>query len=161
MSGPVSPDSVVTLREVTGDTVRDVVRLAVRDDQTRFVASNAVSIAQAHFAPEAWFRAIYADDTPVGFVMLSDKPEIPEYYLWRFMIDGRYQGMNFGRRALELIIAHVRTRPAARTLVLSIVPGDGSPQGFYERLGFRLTGEVEDGEHVMQLRLDEVDGSGG
>jgi len=149
----VTKHSVVTLREITGETVRTILRLAVRADQNGFVAPNAVSIAEAHFAPEAWFRAIYADDTPVGFVMLSDKPAVPEYFLWRFMIDARYQGMDFGRRALEQVIAHVRTRPGARAFLTSIVPGEGSPQGFYEKLGFALTGDVEDGEAVMRLDL--------
>ena len=48
----------VTLREITADTVRSVTKLAVREDQMRFVASNAVSLAQALFTPEAWYRAI-------------------------------------------------------------------------------------------------------
>ena len=40
------------------------------EHQKQFVAPNAVSIAQAYFSKEAWFRAIYADDTAIGFVML-------------------------------------------------------------------------------------------
>jgi diamine N-acetyltransferase len=125
----------------------------VREDQKQFVASNAVSIAQAYFSEYAWFRAIYADDTPVGFVMLEDQPEKPEYFLWRFMIDARYQGMGFGRRALEMLIEHVRTRPNATELLTSFHEGDGSPQGFYEKLGFRLTGDWEEGEALMRLPL--------
>lgn len=57
----------ITLREITADTVRTVTKLAVREDQTRFVVSNAVSLAQALFTPEAWYRAIYAGDELVGF----------------------------------------------------------------------------------------------
>ena len=72
----------VTLREVTRETVRAICRRQVADDQRGFVAENAVSIAQAHFEPHAWFRAVYADEEPVGFVMLSDKPDEPEYFLW-------------------------------------------------------------------------------
>ena len=77
-------------------------------EQEQFVAPNSVSIAQAYFARErAWFRAIYADETPVGFLMLEDNPYKSEYFLWRLMIDGRFQRMGFGRRALALLIAHV------------------------------------------------------
>ena len=43
------------------------------------MANNAVSLAQAHFTPEAWYRAIYAGETPVGFMMLDDDPAKPEY----------------------------------------------------------------------------------
>jgi diamine N-acetyltransferase len=148
-----SRESKVTLREITEDTVRAICRLAVTEKQSNFVAPNAVSIAQAHFSKYAWFRAVYADEEPVGFVMLYDDPEKPEYFLWRLMTDARYQGMGFGRRAMELLIDYVRTRPNATELMTSCVPGDGSPQGFYEKLGFELTGEKEDEEVLLRLML--------
>jgi diamine N-acetyltransferase len=145
----------VSLREVTRETLRQVLRLGVAPDQKRFVAPNAVSIAQAHFHPDvAWFRAIYADDTPVGFLMLHDDPATSTYFLWRFMIDQSAQGRGYGRRALELLIDHVRTRPSATHLMTSCVPGEGSPIPFYEKAGFALTGEAdEDGELYMRYEL--------
>ena len=149
----VSQDSQVTLREVTGDTVRAICKLATTEDQQQFVAPNAVSISQAYFEKSAWFRAIYADDTPVGFAMLDDKPEKAEYFLWRFMIDARYQRMGLGRRALELLIAHVRTRPNATEFLTSVHQAEGGPQPFYEKMGFALTGDFEDGEALLRLRL--------
>jgi diamine N-acetyltransferase len=120
----VEQNARITLREVTAETVNEILNLSVKEHQQRLVASNAVSIAQAHFRPEAWFRAIYADDMPVGFVMLSDShlgPQPPQhdiYEVWRCMIDARYQGKGFGRRAMEQIIAHVKTRPNAKRLYL-------------------------------------------
>ena len=144
----------VSLREVTADTVRDVCKLTVRDDQTGFVAPNAVSISQAHFSDKAWFRAIYADDTPVGFAMLYADTEKPEYFLWRFMIDQRYQGEDYGRRAMELVIDHVKTLPNAQVFETSVVQKAGGPQEFYEKLGFELTGEFDEGEAILRLRLE-------
>ena len=149
-----TPQALVSLREITAETVRTVCALTVAPDQRHFVATNAESIAEAYFSPHAWFRAVYADDTPVGLVMLSDDPEKPEYFLWRFMISAEHQGRGYGRRALELLIEHVRGRPGARELLLSYVPGRGSPEDFYRSLGFEPTGEVEDGEVVMRLGLD-------
>lgn len=150
-------NSPVSLREVTRESVLDVIRLKVAPEQERFVAPNAVSIAQAHFDPDtAWFRGIYADETLVGFVMLEDQPEKPQYYLWRFMIDRRFQGMGFGARAIELLVEHVRTRPGATELLVSVVPGEGSPGAFYERMGFSYTGAVEDGELVMRRPLGKL-----
>jgi diamine N-acetyltransferase len=46
-------DTEVTLREITGETLGRVLELEVSDEQQRFVASNAVSIAQAHFSEHA------------------------------------------------------------------------------------------------------------
>ncbi|MCY3736631.1 MAG: GNAT family N-acetyltransferase [Gemmatimonadaceae bacterium] len=149
----MKPLGSVSLREVTAETLMSILELRVTREQRRFVASNAVSIAQAHFSPEAWFRAIYAGVTPVGFLMMSVQPEEGEYYLWRFMIDARHQGKGYGRRAIELLIEQVKGQPKAKELTLSHVPGDGSPEGFYRKLGFEHTGEEDGGELVMKLTL--------
>ncbi|ETX03560.1 GNAT family N-acetyltransferase [Candidatus Entotheonella palauensis] len=149
----VNRGSSVALCEITEETLRPILNLKVAPEQEKFVANNAVSIAQAHFSKHAWFRAIYADETPVGFVMLHDEPEKTEYYLWRFMIDARYQKMGFGRQAIHLLIEHVKTRPNAAELFVSYVPGEGSPKAFYEGVGFEHTGEEEDGEKVMKIKL--------
>ena len=93
----------IELREVTRDNLRAVLKLSVAPEQEKFVASNAHSIAEAHFDPNAWFRAIYAGEVPV--------------------------------------------------LLLSFVPGDDGPEGFYNRLGFHRTGEEEDGEVYAALPL--------
>lgn len=154
MNDPTA-QSKVSLREITADTVRAICNLAVREDQQQFVAPNAVSIAQAYFSEFAWFRAIYADEIPVGFLMLEDQPEKPEYFLWRLMIDIRYQHLGFGRRAIELLVEHVKTRPGATELLTSVHQAEGGPQAFYEKLGFELTGECEEGEAMMRLHLGE------
>ena len=150
---PLGREATVSLREITKETVNSILNLSVTKEQEQFVASNAFSIAQAHFSEDAWFRAIYADDTPVGFLMLSDQPSKGEYYLWRFMVDAQYQGKGYGQRALELLIEHVRTRPNAKELFLSHVPGPGSPEGFYRKLNFEHTGEQAGEELVMKLTL--------
>lgn len=142
----------VSLREITRDTVRPICRIEVAPEQRRFVASIAASIAEAHFSPEAWFRAIYAGDEPVGFVMLSILPQRPEYYVWRYLIGVEHQGKGYGREAMRLVIEHVRSLGAAE-LLLGYVPGEGEPRAFYEKLGFTPTGAVEDGEIVMSIRL--------
>lgn len=144
----------ISLREVTRDNLRAVLRLKVRSDQVHLVANNAVSIAQAHFYPEtAWFRAVYAGETPVGFVMLEDDRSARRYTLWRFMIDEKYQVMGYGSRALELVAAHVRTLPDATALYTSYVPGANTPAAFYHKFGFVDTGDVDDGEIVARLEL--------
>jgi diamine N-acetyltransferase len=152
---PIGPNAVVSLREVTHETVRDICRLSntLKPPQSHVVAPNSVSIAEAHFEPHAWFRAIYAGETPVGFIMLYDGPEEPVYFLWRLMIATPYQGKGFGRRAVELLIDRVRTRPSATELLVSCHEGDGSPEGFYQKLGFRRNGKMYDDEVGLSLAL--------
>lgn len=66
--------AAVTLREITDTNRVDVIGLSVAPEQTAFVDGVADSLAEAAATPEArpWFRAIYADETPVGFVMVTD-----------------------------------------------------------------------------------------
>ena len=93
-----SSDSAVpvSLHEITADTVRAVVDLTVHPSQTGFVATNAISLAQALFSPETWYRAIYWADHLAGFVMLYDEalrpqpPAKPQIGLWRLMVDRRF-----------------------------------------------------------------------
>jgi diamine N-acetyltransferase len=154
----------VTLREITSDTVRAVTKLAVAPGQERFVASNAVSLAQALFSDEAWYRAIYAGDELVGFVMLSDEtlkktpPPEPNIGLWRLMIDHRHQRKGIGKDVIRLVLQYVISRPGIHYFYTSYVPEPGGPGPFYLSLGFVPNGEVEDGEVVVLYPLRPSDG---
>jgi len=151
----IGPEAPVSLREVTGETVIEICKLSntLQPPQTHMVAPNSISIAEAHFEPHAWFRAIYAGETPVGFIMLYDDPDEPVYFLWRLMIAAPYQGYGFGRRAVEQLIDYVKTRPGATELLVSCGEGEGSPEGFYHKLGFRRNGKMYDDEVGLALAL--------
>jgi diamine N-acetyltransferase len=129
-----------------------VLDLAVEPEQEPFVASNARSIAEAHFEPRAWFRAVYTDDVPVGFVMAYREPPTA-FWVWRFMIDAAHQGKGYGRLALQLLVDEAR-KDGVGEVKLSCHPGEHSPHEFYTRFGFVDTGEVDGGEVVMRLALD-------
>lgn len=144
----------VTLREITQANLHAILRLKVAPHQEEFVAANAVSLAEAHFAPQLpWYRAIYAGETPVGFLMLEYNVEEQFHYLWRFMIDARYQQHGYGRQAMALLFAYVKTLPKGDALYTSCVPAEGGPCPFYEKLGFVYTGDEEDGELYMRRAL--------
>ena len=151
--------AAVTLREITRDNIREVLALRVNPEQERFVATNATSIAEAHVHQEAWVRAVYANETPVGFVMLrdenlKDEPEIRDfYYLWRLMIGAEHQGRGYGQRAVELVIAHVSSNVDATELLVSYLPDEGGPEGFYRSLGFEQTGKHIGEDLEMRLAL--------
>jgi diamine N-acetyltransferase len=144
---------VVTLRDITAETVRAICELEPHEAQSGFVAPNAVSIAQAHFNPVAVFRAIYADEEPVGFIMWRPEDDGVSCFLWRFMVDGRHQGKGYGREAIALWLEGLRQQ-GYKLATLSYVPGDGGPHAFYLAQGFRDTGETRaNGEQLMELAL--------
>lgn len=169
---PPTREATLSLREITRENVREIALLDVAEAQVGLVAPNAFSIAQAYCHPEAWLRAVYAGDVPVGFAMLEDWSgvpgrDLPHYEgrpyvaLWRFMIDERYQGLGFGSRALQLLIERARDGTCAETMLLSFVPEGPHAEAFYARHGFVNTGVIEDGEVLMMLDLRAVNTRGG
>jgi diamine N-acetyltransferase len=154
----------VTLREITEANRPEVELLAVSADQVNYVDGVADSLAEAANTPAAcpWYRAVYRAETPVGFVMITDgAPDGPAqflgpYYLWRLLIDSRWQGRGLGAAALDLVVDYLRSRPGAETLLTSVVLGPGSPIGFYLRYGFTRTGQLLDREHVLELNLQDT-----
>ena len=152
---------VVTLREITDDNAEAVLALRVAPEQERFVGSVRDALADAAEYPHAmpWYRAVYADDEPVGFVMLSWNvpPRPPEiigpWFLWKLITDRRHQGRGYGAATVRLVAELVRAEGATE-LLTSYVAEDGGPAGFYARLGFVPTGDLDvNGEVIVRLPL--------
>jgi RimJ/RimL family protein N-acetyltransferase len=153
----------VRLVEVTRELLGAVERLATHRTQQEFVATMAESFADA-LVPEItdghpvqpWFRAIEADGEVVGFVMLAARTEFhPVAFLWRLLIDARHQGRGIGRIALRLLGEHLAARGESQ-LKVSWVDAPGGPGGFYARLGFEPTGEIDDGEVVAVVAVERL-----
>jgi len=153
----------VSLREVSEDNAQAVLGLRTTREQERFVSTVAYSLREAAENPQGnpWFRAVYADGRPVGFVMLSWNvdPQPPEiygpWYLWKLLIEHTHQGKGYGAAVIRQIVELVGDQGATE-LLTSYVPGEGSPAGFYARLGFVPTGELNaDGEIVLRRPLQE------
>ena len=72
-----------------------------------FLRQNPMSMLEAHYSEDAWMRAVYADETLVGFLMMAIWPPTDGYYIWRFMIDQRYQKLGFGRTVVGMAIQHI------------------------------------------------------
>lgn len=156
----------VELRDIVTDEDRAAaLALELNPGQDRFVASVAESfvdaVRDARAEPRYW--TANDGDAVVGFVMISDNipadrlaldPElVGPYFLWRLLIDRRYQRRGYGTAAIDAVVDYVRTRPGGDVLFVSAGQGDGSPQPFYERYGFVPTGVVVDGEVVLRLDL--------
>ena len=146
----------VTLREITSENLNATLDLSVADHQLEaYPRSNAYSIAEAHYPADddlVWLRAIYAGETPVGFMMTSEEPDQGRYFLWRLMIDRRFQGSGYGRRAVQLLIERIRQTDNPTTLITSHLQQDANAGRFYERLGFAYTGDLV-GEDDLEMRF--------
>ena len=153
MTNEVGP---VTLRKLTSENLRAILELSVTDHQLNsYPRSNAYSIAEAHYPADedpVWLRAIYAGETPVGFMMTSEAPNQGEYFLWRLMIDQRFQGSGYGRRAVQLLIERIQQSDNPKALITSHLLEDANTGHFYEQLGFEYTGElIGEDEPIMRF----------
>lgn len=127
----------------------------------RSVAPNPISIVEAHYLEDTWIRAIYADETTIGFLTIAIWPPTHGYYIWRFMIDLRYQGPSFGRKVVRMAISTSKMRilrPSVHSERGNIdVEAQHSPDEFYVKMGFRQTaGPDEDGEVIMMVVCNSV-----
>jgi diamine N-acetyltransferase len=154
-------DSAVSLREITEENRAMVLALRVAPRQERFVGSVPAALADAAAYPQAnpWYRAVYADGQPVGFVMVSwnVRPQPPHiigpWFLWKLLIDEHHQRRGYGADVVRQI-AHLVHAAGATELLTSYVPDDGGPAGFYQRLGFVPTGDLDsNGEIIVRLPL--------
>ena len=159
---------MITLRKITADNLWDVVALQVGEEQRSFVADNTRSLLEAYVSITnggvALPFGIYADDTPVGFLMLSygckDWPDAPtiahdNYSLWRLMIDRRYQGRGYGRASLKAALEYIRTLPCgpATCCWLSYEPENVAAKRLYHSFGFEETGQYDGNEIIAALPL--------
>ena len=83
----------------------------------------------------------------------DDDDLVGPYFLWKLLIDHRFQGRGYGAATLDAVVDYLGTRPGADVLYTSCADGPGSPRGFYLRYGFTDTGRVMWGENVLALDL--------
>jgi histidinol dehydrogenase len=145
------------VRDVTADNLVAVGKLEVAPGQRTFVATNPWSLAQVAHEPAGRAAALYDGDTPVGLVLLYDERQDKDepanrLYVWRLMVDARFQRRGIGRAAIVWVIEQAHAGGYA-SVGLSHWPDEGHAGPFYEKLGFTYTGEVDEGERVMVLPL--------
>lgn len=146
----------ITLRAITGENLHAVLELSVADHQRKiYPRTNAHSIAEAHYPADddaVWLKAIYAGETPVGLILTSEAEDRGEYFLWRLMIDQRFQGRGYGRCAVQLLIERIRQTDNPKVLITSHLQANSNAGRLYEQLGFEYTGE-KTGADELELRL--------
>jgi diamine N-acetyltransferase len=144
----------VILKELTKDNWEACIDLKVHPEQKNFVASNLYSIAESQFYPGCIPLAVYDDETLVGFIMYEPDPESSidgVYFISRLMVDRHYQSKGYGRMAMQQVIERLKKSSDCRAIRTSYVPENTVAAKLYLSFGFMPTGEVEDGEIIVQL----------
>ena len=145
---------MVELREITEDNFDEVIELRVSENQDGFVSSVAYSLAQAWVYKEtAYPFAIYADEVPVGFVMLGYYKSRNQYTLWKFLIDKHYQNRGYGKEALRLAIKYLVETFGVSEIYTGVALGNAVAKKLYNSIGFVETGVIED--YMEEMRYEQ------
>lgn len=139
----------VRLEAIDKSNYIEASQLKVKEDQVNFVATNAFSIAQTIFEDTHAF-AIYSGKTMVGFMMDGVDPDDSVYWIIRLMIDQHYQGLGYGRKAMEIAMERGFLLSGKNKMNISFEPENTHAKQLYESLGFVSTGIYEDGEIVYE-----------
>ena len=152
----------IHLEKVNWDNYEKVLKLKVTKEQENFVASNKASLIHAFLVSSEGVPvhafAIYKNKTIIGFIMFdydndwtgeeyeewlqSDEYKSYEgkyyYYIWRFMIDKKYQNKGYGRETIKQVLDLIKTFPdgKAEYVLLSYEPNNEVAKKLYASFGF-------------------------
>lgn len=157
---------MLKLKKINRNNIGEILKLEVFSNQKSFVATNNSSIIEAYIAitenNDVFTFGIYKDDTPVGFLMIGydvnsddeDAPKIAKrnYNIWRLMIDKKFQGKGFGKKAIDLALEFVNTFPCGTVKYcwLSYESENDIARQLYKSVGFIETDE-KDGEEIVAI----------
>lgn len=122
-------------------------------DQASFVASNSDSLEEAEDNPACVPLIIRVAGESVGFAMYALDEDDGNYWIYRLMVDERFPGKGYGRAALTQILGTLAELPDCSCVVLGVKPENKPACRLYEGVGFRITGDVIDGEIVMKFDI--------
>ncbi|WP_416150262.1 GNAT family N-acetyltransferase [Salipaludibacillus sp. HK11] len=139
----------------------DVILLCSGEDQKNkifeeMIGSNCLSIAQASMEDNWTIKAIYNEDTLIGFTMYGYSSELKAYEICRLMIDYHFQGKGFGKEALELIVLEMQKEYECTEIFICFEPCNIRAKNLYENFGFINTGKTIKGnvdEIIFSLKL--------
>lgn len=146
---------MVNFRKITEDNFEAIIKMK-RPEGEKFVASNAVSLAQAWLYREngdVFPFAVYNDDTVVGFMLLEEDMEQNELILWRIMLPPEQEGKGYGTAAVKLLIQYAKESGRYKKLTLLCAEENVIARHIYDKLGFLPTGEIKYGDIEMELKF--------
>jgi len=167
---------MIELKKVSilDDNMKECIALEIWPEQENFVASNAVSLAQAYTDNKTYAEtgegtiavpyAVYENGKMVAFVMYGYIPPDDEdgycteehiYYVWRLFVDKNHQGRGIGREIVRQIMDEIKTKPCgpATYCYVSYEPTNIASKTTFASYGFEEDGRVIDGETVARIRI--------
>ncbi|MFM9276597.1 GNAT family N-acetyltransferase [Paenibacillus jiagnxiensis] len=146
---------MITLQTISKSNWEECAYLKPKPEQERFMAANLYSIAEAQFLEGFVTKAIYKDDVMIGFTMYGPDPEDGNNWIYRFMIDERFQGQGHGYKAMLLVIDEIRkSNNRTEVIMLGYNPDNEEARLLYTKSGFREVGPAPWGEILAKYSFE-------
>lgn len=146
---------MINFRNITEDNFDAIIKMKRPKDEN-FIASNAVSLAQAWLYRndgDVFPFAIYDDDNVVGFILLEEDLEKSRLELWRIMLSPEYEGKGYGTAAIKLLIQYAKDSRLYKSIYLLCNSNNHIARHIYDKLGFKPTGQICYNDEEMRLDL--------
>ncbi|HEL1662231.1 TPA: GNAT family N-acetyltransferase [Streptococcus suis] len=135
---------MIRLELVNKDNFDQVLDLEVAPKDQRRVASVEYSLAQAWLYREDGHLLPYAvksGQKVVGFVLLSIQ-EDKSYYVWRLLIDKKYQNRGHGKEVIRQILVLAKEDTLCQKVTMNYVIGNHKMRYILEKFGFQSVGMI-------------------
>ena len=148
---------IIYLKPIDKNNWKEVIKLDVKKEQRKFIAPNLYSIAEVQFLDEFYAKAIYLETKLIGFTMYGIDSDDNNYWIYRLMIDKKYQGKGIGLQAVNLIIEDIKNKNNRKIplIMIGYNPKNFSAKIVYKKAGFIETELSSWGEQLAQFKLKD------
>ncbi|MBY4972322.1 GNAT family N-acetyltransferase [Streptococcus suis] len=146
---------MIRLELVNKDNFDQVLDLDVAPKDQRRVASVEYSLAQAWLYRDSdvlFPYAVKSGQLTVGFLLLSYQPMENSYYIWRLLIDQKYQNQGFGKEVIRQVLQRARDDQQCHKVTVNYVIGNHKMRYILEKFGFQPVG-LDGQEMKMELNV--------
>lgn len=145
----------ICLKPIDKSNWEEAIRLSVKEEQQAFIASNLYSIAEVQFLDNFFAKGIYLNNKMIGFIMFGIDPDDNNYWIYRLMIDEKFQGKGIGKQAIYLVIEEIRKNNHANIpfIMIGYDPKNLTAKFAYKRAGFIETELSSWGEQLAKYSL--------
>jgi diamine N-acetyltransferase len=129
--------NTVTITELNADNWYECCQLELTKEQEEYMEPNAISIAQSKFQPSLKPYVINYDGLTAGFLMFNSEPEeLDGHWVYRIMIDKKFQGKGIGKKATQLMMDEMLKLADVKKIVVGYHPENKGAHHLYASLGF-------------------------
>jgi len=127
----------INIVPVSKDNWFECTKLSITKEQENIFPAGVVYwLAESKFENSFIPLSIYLKDTLIGFCTIGIEPDTNLMWIIAFMIDKKYQGNGYGKRALEKLIGYIRRNYEGDSLTIGHRPENIVAEKLYSSFGF-------------------------